>query len=122
MPNTLRKIEQEIGETIHDVYEGLSEEELLRRSRHKELEHVILYIRNVAVVLAVLLFAISLFFVGPVGILKSLGYFLGSGAYFCEILLLTDCFRRQVPHSEMFMAYCFGPMYVLLGISYLVGH
>ena len=39
-----------------------------------------------------------------------------------EVLLLTDCFRTRVPHSEMFMAYCFGPMYILLGISYLLGH
>ena len=38
------------------------------------------------------------------------------------ILLLTDCFSKRIPHREMFMAYCFGPLYILLGISYLIGH
>ena len=47
---------------------------------------------------------------------------IGAAAYFSEIVLLTDCFTAKIPHQEMFMAYCFGPMYVLLGISYLMGH
>ena len=29
---------------------------------------------------------------------------------------------EAVDHKEMFMAYCFGPLYVLMGISYLTGH
>ena len=49
-------------------------------------------------------------------------YFLGAGAYFGEFMLLTDCFTERVPHQEMFMAYCFGPLYLLLGMSYLLGH
>ena len=55
-------------------------------------------------------------------LLKGIAYFFGAAAYFCEIVLLTDCFTAKVPHKELFMAYCFGPMYILLGLSYLLGH
>ena len=44
----------------------------------------------------------------------------GAGAYVAEILILTDGFRRKVPQKELFMAYCFGPLYILLGLSYLL--
>ena len=53
----------------------------------------------------------------PVVIAFSINY----AAYFAEILLLTDCFSRRVPHREMFMAYCFGPLYLIMGVGYLVG-
>ena len=112
----------EVEEVIHDVYEGLSEEELISHSHHKTAEHYILILRNVAVALAVVLFAVSLAHVEGSNILKAIADFLGAVAYFSEILLLTDCFSEKVPHQEMFMAYCFGPMYILLGLSYLLGH
>ena len=53
-------------------------------------------------------------------LLRAAAYFLGAGAYFAEILVLTDGFRREVPQKELFMAYCFGPLYILLGLSYLL--
>lgn len=109
-------------EAIQDVLEGLSEEELISHSTHKRAEHVILLIRNIAVAAAVLLFFVSLFPVPWRYTLKAVAYFLGAAAYCSEILLLTDCFTTRVPHQEMFMAYCFGPMYILLGLSYLLGH
>ncbi len=118
MPNHLHEVE----EVIHDVYVGLSEEDILAHSRHKRLEHNILLLRNIAVAFAVFLFFISLAPFHGSSICKGTAYFLGSAAYFCEIAILTDCFSAKVPHSEMFMAYCFGPMYILLGISYLLGH
>lgn len=65
---------------------------------------------------------ISLILKNHSSILRSIAYFCGTGAYFLEILLLTDCFSKRIPHREMFMAYCFGPLYILLGISYLIGH
>ena len=113
---------QEVEEVIHDVYVGLSEEDVIAHSRHKRLEHTFLLIRNVAVALAVMLFLVSLLPLHSSSLCKGTAYFLGSAAYFCEIMLLTDCFSAKVPHSEMFMAYCFGPMYILLGISYFLGH
>jgi len=117
MSHTLHDME----EAIHEVYETLTEEEeLISHSHHKKLEHLILRIRNVAVLLAALLFLLSLFHIPGSNIMKGVAYFLGAGAYFSEILLLTDCFSTKVPHQEMFMAYCFGPMYILLGLSYLL--
>ena len=109
-------------EAIHDVLEGLSEEELISHSTHKKADHIILLIRNLAVAAAVVLFFVSLFHIPFQHTLKAIAYFLGAAAYCSEILLLTDCFSSRVPHQEMFMAYCFGPMYILLGLSYLLGH
>ena len=111
----------DVEEAIHEVYETLAEEEeLISHSHHKKLEHWILRARNIAALLAAALFLVSLFHLPVSHLLKGVAYFLGAGAYFSEILLLTDCFATKVPHQEMFMAYCFGPMYILLGLSYLL--
>lgn len=112
----------EAGEVIHDMLEGLSEEELISHSEHKKLEHAVLLFRNIAVALAVILFVLSMFHLSVSHLLKGCAYFLGATAYCAEFILLTDCFTKQVPHQEMFMAYCFGPLYILLGMSYLLGH
>lgn len=109
-------------DAIHDVLEGLSEEETISHSHHKKLEHWVLLLRNIAVALAVILFLLSLFHIPGSNILKGIAYFLGAAAYFSEFILLTDCFTERVPHQEMFMVYCFGPLYLLLGLSYLLGH
>ena len=101
----------------------LDEEELISHSRHPQLERFFLTLRNIAAALAVFLFMLSLLTDLPVyTTLKAVGYFLGAAAYLFEMALLTDCFTEAVDHKEMFMAYCFGPMYVLMGISYLLGH
>ena len=112
----------EAGEVLHDVLEGLSEEEIISHSDHQKIEHVVLLFRNIAVASAVVLFVLSLFHLSVSHTLKGIAYFLGAAAYFSEFILLTDCFTKRVPHQEMFMAYCFGPLYILLGISYLIGH
>lgn len=109
-------------DVLHDVLEGLSEEEILAHSKHRRAERFLLLGRNIAVAVAMLFFTVSLFSVPCSHYLKATAYFLGAIAYFQEIVLLTDFFSKQVPHQEMFMAYCFGPMYVLLGLSYLFGH
>ncbi len=109
-------------DVLHDVLEGLSEEEIIAHNKHKRVEHILLLTRNIAVAIAMVFFTVSLFSVPCTHYLKAVAYFLGAIAYFQEIMLLTDCFSKQVPHQEMFMAYCFGPMYVLLGLSYLFGH
>lgn len=109
-------------EAIHDVIEGLSEEEFISHSHHQKFEHFVLLIRNIAVGCAVVLFFVSLFDLSFSHTLKAVAYFLGAAAYCGEIIILTDCFSSRVPHREMFMAYCFGPMYLLLGLSYLLGH
>ena len=101
----------------------LDEEELISHSRHPQLERLFLTLRNIAAALAVLVFLISLLTDLPIHTtLKAVGYFFGAAAYLFEMALLTDCFTEEVDHKEMFMAYCFGPLYVLMGISYLIGH
>lgn len=129
MSHTLHDMEEkvedvlhEVEDVLHDVVEGLSEHDFIDHSRHKKLEHTVLLIRNIAVGCAVVLFVISLFHLPFGSLLKGIAYFLGAAAYFCEICLLTDCFTTRVEHHEMFMAYCFGPLYILLGLSYLLGH
>lgn len=113
---------QEMEEAIQDVYEGLSEQDALSQNQHKSLSHIFLLVRNIAAAAAAVLFLLSLFHVSHSGLLKAIAYFLGAIAYLSDILITTDCFRTKVPHNEMFMEYCFGPLYILLGISYLSGH
>ena len=103
-----------LEEWKEDLVEALTEHDLLLGSKHQKIEHAVLLVRNIAVGAALVLFIASL--------LHGIAYFFGAAAYFCEIVLLTDCFTAKVPHKELFMAYCFGPMYILLGLSYLLGH
>ena len=101
----------------------LDEEELISHSRHPQLERFFLTLRNIAAALAVFVFLLSLLTDLPIYTkLKAVGYFFGAAAYLFEMALLTDCFTEEVDHKEMFMAYCFGPLYVLMSISYLTGH
>lgn len=123
MSDVFHEVEEVVEDVIHEFADAMhDEEESIAHSHHPKLEHWILLGRNISVSIAVLLFAISLFHIPCASLLKGIAYFLGAAAYFGEILLMTDCFSQNVPHQEMFMAYCFGPMYILLGLSYLLGH
>lgn len=113
MPKILTELETELREAF-------TESELIAESHHKRAERAFLHLRNAAVTLAAALFLISLFHIPVRYLLKAIAYFFGAAAYLCEILLLTDCFTQKVPHRELFMAYCFGPIYLLLGVSYLL--
>lgn len=119
--NKLHDVEETIEDTIRDVYEGLSEEDFISHSHYRGLEYLLLIIRNIAVAFAMIFFIITLFNFTGADVLKAVAYLMGAIAYLCEILILTDCFHTKIPHHEMFMAYCFGPMYILLGISSLFG-
>jgi len=94
---------------VYTIMEEQSPEEARR-------EHILLIARNFAAGAAAVLFALA----DIHKLLRAAAYFLGAGAYFAEILVLTDGFRRKVPRKELFMAYCFGPLYILLGLSYLL--
>ena len=74
--------------------------------------------RNIFVFCTAVLFLLSL--VLHAHMLRGIAYILGACAYFSELLMLTDGFRRPVPRREAFMALCFGPLYVLMGIVYLL--
>lgn len=73
--------------------------------------------RNLAAGAAAALFLASFALADIHKLLRAIAYFCGAGAYVAEILILTDGFRRKVPQKELFMAYCFGPLYILLGLE-----
>lgn len=113
-------MKHEVEEVLHEISEVFNEDELLSHSHHSRLERLVLISRNICVILSLLFFIASLVHFYGYSLLKAIGYFIGAVAYVCEILLLTDCFAKKVQHSEMFMAYCFGPMYILMGLGYLL--
>jgi len=79
-----------------------------------------LVLRNLFVVISTVLFLISVLNQHQNHLLKVIAYFNGMLAYFCEYLHLTKFFRQKIPHDELFMIYCFAPIYFLMGLSYLM--
>ena len=98
----------------------LSEDELIEHSHHKKRERAILYLRNAVVAIAAIAFLCSFSVHVPHHLFRGVGYLFGMLAYFFELLLLTDCFTEKVEHHEAFMVYCFGPLYLLMAIGYLI--
>ncbi len=92
----------------------------LIHSTHRKLDYAMLLVRNLLVAVAAILFIASFFFDEIYHILKAVAYFCGAVAYLFELLLLTDCFKTKVPHKEMFMVYCLGPLYLLMGLNYIL--
>ena len=115
MPKLLEKIKHSVDATIPDKEE-------LTHGLHPKIDYALLVLRNIFVVLAALIFLSSLLFDSAYTILKAVGYFCGAAAYIFESLAVTDCFRTKVPHTEMFMVYCFGPLYILMGLGYIFIH
>ena len=108
-----------IEEIKHVVDYTIPEKEEIQQLHNPKVGYMLILLRNILSVFAVVLFVISLFADGLHSVFKSVGYFCGAGAYVFECLAATDCFKTKVPHTEMFMIYCFGPLYVLLGFSYI---
>ncbi len=104
----------------HTVDVTIPDKEELTHGHHPKLAYLMLILRNLLVSSAVVLFLLSFFLHSATHTLKAVAYFCGAGAYAFECLLLTDLFRTKVPHQEMFMIYCFGPLYLLLGVSYIL--
>ncbi|MBQ7295453.1 MAG: hypothetical protein IJW86_04585 [Clostridia bacterium] len=113
MSDFLEEIEHIVDVTIPDKDELIHEE-------HPKLDYAMLIARNCLVGVAAVLFILSLFFDDIYHILKGVAYFCGTGAYVFECLLLTDCFKTKVPHKEMFMIYCLGPLYLIMGLGYIL--
>lgn len=106
MSQLLEKIKESADEEFHEAIEHTP-----------VLAYILLILRNVAVFLSCILFILSLFTADFRHEFKAIAYFSGAAAYIFECLLLTDCFRTKVPHHELFMVYCFGPLYILLGLD-----
>ncbi len=115
MPKLLHNIKNTIDITIPDKEE-------LTHGLHPKLDYALLILRNIFTALAVIFFVLSLFVHSLYTLLKAMGYFAGAGAYIFECLAVTDCFHTKVPHTEMFMVYCFGPLYILMGFGYIFIH
>ncbi len=115
MPKLLEQIKHTLDVTIPDKEE-------LTHGLHPKIDYVLLVLRNIFVAVAVLVFLSALIFDNAYTILKAVGYFCGAAAYIFECLAVTDCFKTKVPHTEMFMVYCFGPLYILMGLGYIFLH
>lgn len=112
MSDFLEQIEHIVEATMPDMDELTHEE-------HPKTDFAMLIVRNILVGVATVFFILSLFFEDAHHILRAIGYFSGAGAYLFECLLLTDCFKTRVPHKEMFMVYCLGPLYIIMGLGYV---
>ena len=97
----------------------LSEWKRLPHKNHPKLDYYMLFLRNFFVVIAVLLFLIEFLLHGGHDTLKAVAYFIGAVAYVFECLAATDCFKTKVSSNELFMVYCFGPLYILMRIDYM---
>ena len=106
-------IEEQIEEVLEDVF-TYDEVRYVKKTVPRRL---LLLLRNIAAGVAAALFVISFFNVPPA--VRAAAYFTGAAAYVAEILIMTRLFRYRPSHDEMFMAYMFGPLYLLLGVSYL---
>ena len=112
-----------ILETIkHTVDATIPDKEELTEGLHPKIDYLFLVLRNLFVALAAIFLLMSFAWSSAYGVLKAIGYFCGAAAYIFECLAVTDCFQTKVPHTEMFMVYCFGPIYILMGIGYLIFH
>lgn len=115
MSDFFKKVKQTVDATIPDKEE-------LTHGLHPIVDYILLILRNFFVFVAVILFVISFFVHDGFNIFRSTGYFFGAGAYLFECLAVTDCFQTKIPHTEMFMVYCFGPLYILMGLGYIFWH
>ena len=106
----------------HTVDATIPDKEELTHGAHPKIDYTMLIFRNLLVSIAAVLFLLSFFLHDIHNILRAGAYFCGAGAYLLECLAVTDCFQHKVPHTEMFMVYCFGPLYLMMGLSYLLGH
>lgn len=113
MNKVLKKVKSTVDKTLPD------KEELTHTGHHRR-DYIMLVLRNFLVTMAVLLFVLSFFFDDIYHTLKGIAYFCGAGAYAFECLLVTNCFKTKVPHEELFMVYCFGPLYILMGLGYIL--
>ena len=111
-----------LEEIKHSVDATIPEVEELSHMSHPKIDYTLLILRNVFVLIAAILFLLSLFLHGAYNVLKAVGYFSGAVAYLFECLAATDCFKGKVDHHEMFMVYCFGPLYLLMGLNYILWH
>lgn len=102
-----------------DIEELFDDEEFIEHAAHPVINEILIWTRNVGVIIAVVLFLISIFD-HHLTKLRAIAYFFGAACYFLELVEMTNYFREKPHLKEAFMIYCFGPLYILMGISYLL--
>ncbi len=113
MNKLLKNVKRSVDITIPD-------KKALIHKGHRRRDYVMLLFRNMLVACATVFFILAFFFDDIYHIFKAIGYFSGAAAYVFELLLLTDCFKAKVPVKEMFMVYCLGPLYIIMGLGYIL--
>ena len=89
----------------------------------KEPAHRIFNIvRNVFALLTAICFIASFLLHERQLLVRGIGYCFGFVAYFAEVLELTEGFNRKKHLDDLFMAICFGGLYVFMAISYIMEH
>ncbi|MBQ6372350.1 MAG: hypothetical protein IJJ22_04440 [Oscillospiraceae bacterium] len=79
-------------------------------------------LRNIFAVLTAVCFIASFFLHNNQLLVRGIGYCLGVFAYFSELLELTEGFNRKKHMDDLFMAVCFGGLYIFMAISYIMEH
>ena len=79
-------------------------------------------IRNIFVILTAACFVSSFFLHEQHLLLRGIGYCFGAIAYFAELLEMTEVFHRKKYIDDLFMAICFGVLYIFLAVSYILEH
>ena len=79
-------------------------------------------VRNIFALLTAICFITSFFLQEGQFLVRGIGYSLGVFAYFAELLELTEGFNTKKHIDDLFMAICFGGMYILLAVSYIMEH
>ena len=113
MSEFFKNLKHTIDVTVPDADE-------FTHGKHPKIDYVLLVLRNLFAAVAAILLVISIILHRPHDVFKAIAYFCGAAAYLFELLAVTDCFQTKVPHSEMFMIYCFGPLYIIMGLSYVI--
>ena len=79
-------------------------------------------IRNIFVLLTAICFIASFFLHAHHLLIRGIGYCLGAVAYFSELLEMSEGFNQKKYLDDLFMAICFGILYIFLAVSYILEH
>jgi hypothetical protein len=90
--------------------------------KKSEREKVFKGIRNVFASLTAVCLIVSFFLHGHHLLIRGIGYCFGAVAYFSELLEITEGFQQKRYLDDLFMAVCFGMLYIMLAVSYILEH
>ena len=77
-------------------------------------------IRNIFAALTAICFISSFIMLQRQLLVRGIGYCFGFVAYLAEVLELTEGFNRKKHIDDLFMAICFGGLYIFMAVSYIM--